>query len=73
VNYRLELSPKAVKFLDGLTDKLTDKLIEKFDETFTKLQTNPFHSEELQIKKLSGFKKDYRLRIGQLRILYTIY
>lgn len=32
---------------------------------------NPFRATGLDIKKLKGLKQDFRLRIGQYRMLYT--
>jgi len=68
VNFEIKISPKAEKFLD----KQSDNLIARIEDAFSELRKNPYRSEELDIRKLAGCKRDYRLRIGQLRILYTV-
>jgi len=68
VNFEITISPKVKRNLDTQSDKT----IERIGLAFRKLQKNPFYCESLDIKKLSGFRKDYRLRIGKLRILYTV-
>ncbi len=65
--YKVEYSHKVEKFLD----KQSDRLIKRFEKSRKKLQSNPYR-KELDIKKLKGFKNDYRLRIGKYRFLYTI-
>ncbi len=69
MSYTIEISPKAEKFLD----RQSDKTVIKINRAFSKLEENPYYSQELDIKKLAGCKGDYRLRIGQLRILYTVF
>ncbi len=69
MDFRIKISPKVIKFLD----KQSKKTITRLDTAFSELQKNPYYSETLDIKKLAGCKSDYRLRIGQLRILYTIF
>lgn len=57
----IEYSKKAVKYInstDGITKKRLHKAIEKI----------PFGD----IKKLQGVKDGYRLRVGDLRVLFTI-
>ena len=69
MKFRVKISPKVKKFLD----KQSSDTISRIDKALSKLRENPFHNDELDIRKLIGFKNDYRLRIGQLRILYTVF
>ncbi|MBU1085042.1 MAG: cytotoxic translational repressor of toxin-antitoxin stability system [Candidatus Beckwithbacteria bacterium] len=43
----------------------------KVFKLFTKLRINPL-SENLNIKKIKNSKKTFRIRIGKIRITYTI-
>jgi mRNA interferase RelE/StbE len=67
MNYRIEFSNKAYKYYKKI-DTATRKRI---NNHLLILAENPRHSE-LDIKKLKGYKDTYRLRIGDLRLLYSI-
>ena len=43
------------------------------DEKIEILKDNPYDFYRLDIKKLKGYNKRYRLRIGNYRILYEIF
>lgn len=58
---RIEYSKKAVKYIN-LSDKTTKK---RLKESIEKL---PFGD----IKKLKGATNGYRLRVGDLRVLFTM-
>lgn len=58
---RIEYSKKAVKYIDS-TDKPTKK---RLKEAIEKI---PFGD----IKKLQGIENGYRLRVGDLRVLFSI-
>lgn len=58
---RIEYKKRAVKYINS-TDKPTKKRLKEAIERI------PFGD----IKKLSGFENEYRLRVGDLRILFTI-
>lgn len=58
---RIEYKKKAVKYINSV-DKPTKK---RLKEAIEKI---PFGD----IKKLSGFESEYRLRVGDLRILFTV-
>ncbi len=67
MNFKIEFSNKAYKYykkVDGITRK-------RINNHLSILSENPMFSE-LDIKKLKGHKDTYRLRIGDLRLLYTI-
>lgn len=58
---RIEYKKKAVKYInsaDSATKKRLKGAIEKI----------PFGD----IKKLAGFENEYRLRVGDLRVLFTV-
>lgn len=58
---RIEYSKKAVKYINS-TDKPTKK---RLKEAIEKI---PFGD----IKKLQGIEDGYRLRVGDLRVLYSM-
>ena len=58
---RIEYKKKAVKYINS-ADKPTKK---RLKEAIEKI---PFGD----IKKLSGFENEYRLRVGNLRVLFTL-
>lgn len=57
----IEYSKKAVKYINS-TDKATKK---RLKEAIEKIPLG-------DIKKLQGVKDGYRLRVGDLRVLFTI-
>ncbi len=58
---RIEYKKKAVKYINS-ADKTTKK---RLREAIEKI---PFGD----IKKLTGFENEYRLRVGDLRVLFTV-
>lgn len=64
--YKLKTSKVIDKFLDKHKD-LAPKIIEKLEI----LAKNPYENS-LDIAKLIGYDKHYRLRIGKYRLLYEI-
>lgn len=57
----IEYKKKAVKYINTV-DKLTKK---RLKEAIEKL---PYGD----IRKLTGFENEYRLRVGDLRVLFTV-
>ena len=57
----IEYKKKAVKYINT-ADKLTKK---RLKEAIEKL---PYGD----IRKLTGFENEYRLRVGDLRVLFTV-
>jgi len=65
--YELVIKPKAEKEFK----KLPVRLKKKFYEEFKKLSADPFtHS---QVKRISGTKFGWRLRVGRWRILFALF
>jgi len=58
---QIEYSKKAVKYINGL-DKITKK---RLYEAIKKIPLG-------DIKKLRGLHIDYRLRVGDLRVLFSM-
>lgn len=58
---QIEYKKKAVKYINA-ADKLTKK---RLKEAIEKL---PYGD----IRKLTGFENEYRLRVGDLRVLFTV-
>lgn len=65
--YSLIVRPKAEKHFAKLPQKLQEKIL----KSLKKLEDNPFQAG-LDIKKLAGTYKSYRLRVGELRIIYQL-
>ncbi len=66
--FRIVLSPKVVKDLDGFSDNVCAKIA----SSLRSLEDNPFPRGKL-IKKLKGTKGDfYRLRADKHRVFYII-
>ncbi|MCA9486770.1 MAG: type II toxin-antitoxin system RelE/ParE family toxin [Candidatus Woesearchaeota archaeon] len=64
--YEAHFSNQAKKFIKNL-DKQRQKQIQ---ETVNSLLKDPF---SLPYKKLTGFEADYRVRVGEFRISYSVY
>ena len=68
MKHRLLMHKDAEKFYDKCTQHQKDI----FDEKIELLKENPFKHEQLDIKKLGGYKKLYRLTVGGYRLIYTV-
>lgn len=66
VSYRIELKSSAAKELE----KLPRKMIPRVVTAINKLAENPYPRG---VKKLAGFERTYRIRVGDYRILYDIF
>jgi len=64
VNYRVDIIPSAEKDLDKLPSRVHDRISARI----LSLEENP---RQTGTKKLSG-REQYRLRVGDYRVLYTI-
>lgn len=65
--YSLLLRPRAKKHLSKIPKKLQQKIV----TSLHKLRENPF-DHNLDIMKLAGTKRSYRLRVRELRVLYEL-
>ncbi|MFH0964630.1 MAG: type II toxin-antitoxin system RelE/ParE family toxin [Planctomycetota bacterium] len=65
VNYRLEFKPSAAKALKRLPRDLQERIAPRVSA----LAHNPLPDD---VKLLKGKDKLYRIRVGDIRIVYTI-
>ena len=65
--YKVSIKSSAQKTFLHLSKEFQQELI----DAFLKLSLNPY-IRDLSIKKLSGFKDAYRMRIGRWRVLYNV-
>ena len=64
MDYEVRFKPKADKDLDSLQADMAKRVIEKI----TRLQTNL----EGDVKRLTNFTPEYRLRVGDYRVLFEV-
>ncbi len=65
--YKIYFSPKAEKELEKLEKDIREKIREKIKD----LENFPFC--RLDIKKLKGFERKFRIRIGKYRVIFGVY
>ena len=64
MKYDIEFKPKAIKDLSKLSKDVQKRIINKIEIMQDNLQGN--------IKKLTNFTPEYRLRVGDYRVLFEI-
>lgn len=64
MKYKVELKPKAVKDLKGLPQADQRHMVQKLEVLATDLQGD--------VKKLTDFSPEYRLRVGTWRALFDV-
>jgi mRNA interferase RelE/StbE len=64
MKYGIEFKPKAIKDLQSLPKQIQDKIFEKIQLMENDLAGN--------VKKLTNFTPEYRLRVGNYRVLFEI-
>ena len=64
-NYSVEVKPPARKELEALPDNVLARVLQKMDS----LRTAP---RPAGCKKLKGYKDQWRLRVGDWRVVYLI-
>ncbi len=65
--YKIAVKPSAEKNFSRIPKKFQEKILQKLKF----LEVNPFQPG-LDIKKLAGSKRSYRLRVGELRVIYEL-
>ncbi|HLD39035.1 MAG TPA: type II toxin-antitoxin system RelE/ParE family toxin [archaeon] len=63
--FRVYFSSRAKRSLDDVTDA-------RIDEVLKMLVTDPVPAKSYDVKKLQGMHDAFRIRIGDVRIVYTI-
>ena len=64
MHYQIEFKPKAVKALKKLPSGDSQKILAKIEALADTLQGD--------VKKLTNFTPEYRLRVGNYRVLFEI-
>ena len=64
MRYTVELKPKAIKDLKGLAQTDQQRVVQKLELLATDIQGD--------VKKLTDFSPEYRLRVGDWRALFEI-
>lgn len=65
--YQITIRSKAEKHFSKLPKNLQEKIAKKLKQ----LEEDPFQIR-LDVKKLGGTERSYRLRVGELRIIYQM-
>ena len=64
MNYIVEFKPKALKDLDDLTPDVRRRIVDRIE----RLQDNLAGD----VKKLTNFSPEFRLRVGDYRVLFEV-
>ena len=64
MNYTVELKPRAIKDLKHLQKQDSSRIADALERLQSELTGD--------VKKLTNFTPEYRLRVGQFRILFEI-
>ncbi len=66
--FNVKVKRRAFKALERLPRDYRLRVLEALDE----LSTNPIPFKRYDLKKLKGYEGTFRIRIGDIRIIYTI-
>lgn len=64
MEYEIEFKPKAIKDLDSLQPDIAKRLVEKVSRLALNLEGD--------VKRLTNFTPEYRLRVGDYRVLFEV-
>lgn len=64
MKYQVQFQPRAIKALEKLPTQERVKIVTKIEATKNNLQGD--------VKKLTSFTPEYRLRVGKYRVLFEI-
>ncbi|MCP2730857.1 type II toxin-antitoxin system RelE/ParE family toxin [Symplocastrum sp. BBK-W-15] len=64
VQYQVEFKPKAIKDLQEITLNIQEQIISKIE-----VMQNDLHGD---VKRLTNFTPEYRLRVGDYRVLFEV-
>jgi mRNA interferase RelE/StbE len=62
--YGVQFKPKAVKDMEGLPSRIQTRVLERIEETSDDLRGD--------VKRLTNSTPEYRLRVGDYRVLFEI-
>lgn len=64
MTYEIEFKPRAIKDLQSLSQAVAQRIVEKIEAMRTDLVGD--------VKRLTNFTPEYRLRVGDYRVLFEI-
>ena len=64
MEYTIEFKPKAIKDLDSLQPDSAKRIVEKVSRLSQNLEGD--------VKRLTSFTPEYRLRVGDYRVLFEV-
>lgn len=64
MEYTIEFKPKAIKDLDSLQPDIAKRIVEKVSRLSQNLEGD--------VKRLTNFTPEYRLRVGDYRVLFEV-
>ena len=64
MEYEIEFRPKAIKDLDSVSPEIARRVIEKVERLR--------HDLAGDVKRLTNFTPEYRLRVGDHRVLFEV-
>ncbi len=62
--YEIEFKPRALKDLSGIPNSMARRIVEKIEALRTDLAGD--------VKRLTDFTPEYRLRVGEYRVLFEV-
>lgn len=67
--YKILIHRRVTKFLKSLMNK---KLKNRMKESIEKLVDYPLILRELDVEKLEGIERTYRIRLGEYRVIFYV-
>ena len=67
--YKVLAHRRVLKFLKSLRD---ERLKARLKEALAELQNYPIALRRLDLEKLEGLKRAYRIRVGEYRIIFLV-
>ncbi len=64
MEYEIEFRPKAIKDLDSVSPEIARRVVEKIERLR--------HALAGDVKRLTNFTPEYRLRVGAHRVLFEV-
>lgn len=64
MKYDIQFKPKAVRDIEGLPSRIQARVLARIEEMSNDLKGD--------VKRLTNFTPEYRLRIGDFRVLFEI-